>query len=411
MLSVHTCPLALLGGKYTGGMNVYVRDLSQELCRRGISVDVFTRAQDLCLPHDELGPGCRVTHVDAGPREPISTRETYQHLPEFVAAIQRQAEDEGRRYDVIHGHYWLSGLVGMELQALWGTPLIQMFHTLGELKNQVAQTNDERETPERIAAERHIMSVADRLVAASPTEKLQMADLYGADPCRIEVISPGVNLDLFYPRDSAQSKEQLGLCPDQHVVLFVGRIEPLKGIDTLLRAMAVASEQIPNWRDELCVAIIGGDASVSSQSLDAEMRRLQELRTELGMEDLVTFLGSREQHRLPDYYSASDVVVMPSHYESFGLVALEAMACATPVVASRVGGLAHTIRDGITGLHVPERDPDALAHEIIRLVRDQDLRERLGRQAHQVAQCYGWSTIADRIVDLYGDMARHDNPC
>jgi D-inositol-3-phosphate glycosyltransferase len=411
MLSVHTCPLAMLGGKYTGGMNVYVRDLSKELCRRGIAVDIYTRAQNLCSSHDDLGSGCRVIHVEAGPPEPLSTRDTHQYMPQFVSEVQRLVAAEEKRYDLVHAHYWLSGLVGMELRSAWGRPLVQMFHTLGELKNQVAQSDQERETPERIIAERRIMATAERLIAASPVGKLQMVNLYGADPCRIEVIPPGVDLELFYPRDSSQAKEQLGLCPNQHVVLFVGRIEPLKGIDTLLRAMAVATDEIPNWRDELCVAIIGGDASVSSQSLDLEMGRLQELRTELGIEDLVTFLGSREQHRLPDYYSAADVVVMPSHYESFGLVALEAMACATPVVASRVGGLAYTVRDGITGLHVPERDPDALAREIIRLVREPDLRERLGQQAYQVAQCYGWRSIADRLLDVYGEVARHDPPC
>jgi D-inositol-3-phosphate glycosyltransferase len=414
MLSVHTCPLAMLGGKDTGGMNVYVRDLSRELTRRGVAVDVFTRSQDPHVAHvcpNDLGPGSYVYHVQAGPESPYDKRLVYQYLPEFISEVQRIAAEQGRRYDVIHSHYWLSGLVAQELRASWGRPFVHMFHTLGHLKDMVAQRPEDHEPPVRMESEAAIMRAADRLVAASPLEKSQMATLYGADPCKVEVISPGVDLTLFYPRDSVKAKVRLGLCPDRHVVLFVGRIEPLKGIDTLLRAMALVTQQIPGWRDEVCVAIIGGDASVPTEALDAEMARLHRLRLDLGLEDLVTFLGARAQDSLPDYYSVADVVVMPSHYESFGMVALEAMACGTPVVASRVGGLAYTVLDGVTGLHVPERDPDALGLEIVRLIQNPTLRERLGRQAQQVAQCYGWPAITDRIVDLYSDMVRGRDPC
>jgi D-inositol-3-phosphate glycosyltransferase len=404
----------MLGGKDTGGMNVYVRDLSRELARRGILVDVFTRSQDHAVPHDccdALGTGANVFHVPTGPEEPYAKHLIVDHLPQFVDGVKERASDLGRRYDVIHGHYWLSGLAALELRAAWAVPCAHMFHTLGHLKNMVAQRPEEREPERRIDAESEIMSRVDRLVAASPLEKSQMASLYGADPCRAEVIPPGVDLELFTARDSETAKAHLGLCPEQHVVLFVGRIEPLKGIDTLLRAMAVATLQIPRWREELCVAIIGGDADMPPAQLDAEMARLHDLREQLGIEDLVTFLGARAQDDLPDYYSAADLVVMPSHYESFGLVALEAMACGTPVIASRVGGLTYTVLHGVTGLHVPERDPEALAQEIIRLIRNPALRDRMGRQARRVAQCYGWPTIADRIVDLYGDLARGYDPC
>jgi len=409
MLSVHTCPRAMLGGKDTGGMNVYVRELSRELARRGITVDVFTRLQNPDVPSvcmDDLGPGGNVFHVPAGPEEPYPKNLVYDHLPEFVEGVKRYAAESGRRYDVIHSHYWLSGLVAQELRAAWGTPFVHMFHTLGKLKDMVAQRPEERESERRITSEAEIMRSANRLVAASPLEKAQMASLYGADPCKVEVIPPGVDLELFYPRQSAEAKAHLGLCPEQHVVLFVGRIEALKGIDTLLRAMAVVTQQFPPWREELCVAIIGGDADVPPGALDAEMARLHRLRAELGIEDLVTFLGARAQDALPDYYSAADVVVMPSHYESFGMVALEAMACGTPVVASRVGGLTYTVLHGVTGLHVPERNPEALAQEIIRLIQDPELRERLGRQAQRVAQCYGWQSTGDRIVDLYSSLAK-----
>jgi len=413
MVSVHTCPLSMLGGKDTGGMNVYVRDLSRELARRGIIVDVFTRSQDHAVPHtccDALGTGGNVFHIPTGPEEPYNKNLIHAYLPEFVAEVQQVAAGLGRRYDIIHSHYWLSGLAAIGLRSSWDVPVAHMFHTLGHLKNRVALRPEERVSETRIDSEGLVMRSADRLVAASPLEKVQMATLYGADLCRAEVIPPGVDLELFYPREREEAKAHLGLCPEQHVVMFVGRIEPLKGVDTLLRAMASVTRQLPRWKDELCVAIIGGDADVPPEKLDAEMSRLQQLRTELGIEELVTFLGARTQEALPDYYSAADVVVMPSHYESFGMVALEAMACGTPVIASRVGGLAYTVLHGVTGLHVPERDPEALAQEIIRLVQDPALQERMGREAQRVAQCYGWPTIADRIVDLYSDLARRKDP-
>ena len=407
VLSVHTCPLATLGGKDTGGMNVYVRDLSRELARRGITVDVFTRSQNPDVPRvclNDLGPGGNVFHVPAGPEEPYDKNLVYDHLPQFVEGVKRHAAEMGRHYDVIHSHYWLSGLVAQELRAAWDVPFVHMFHTLGKLKNLVAQRPEERESERRIVAEGQIMRAADRLVAASPLEKAQMISLYGADPGKIEIIPCGVDLELFHPRPKEEAKAHLGLCPDNHVVLFVGRIEPLKGIDTLLRAMALVAQQYPRWREEVCLTIIGGDASVSPEALDAEMARLHRLRAELGIEELVTFLGARSQEALPDYYSAADVVVMPSHYESFGMVALEAMACGTPVIASRVGGLTYTVLHGVTGLHVPERDPETLALEIVRLLENPDLRERLGRQAQQVAQCYSWKNIGDRIVYLYSNL-------
>lgn len=406
MLSVHTCPLAMLGGKDTGGMNVYVRDLSRELCHRGITVDVFTRSQNLCAPHDELGPNCNVFHVPAGPEEPYDKNLVYDHLPQFVEGVKHCAAELGRRYDVIHSHYWLSGVVAQELRAAWDVPFVQMFHTLGKLKNLVAQRPEERESERRIAMEGELMHAADRLVAASPLEKAQMAWLYGANPCKIEVVPCGVDLELFHPRPQAEAKAHLGVPHEKHMILFVGRIEPLKGIDTLLRAMALVTQQYPHWREELCVCIIGGDASKPAEVLDEEMARLHRLRAELGIEELVTFLGARAQDTLPDYYSAADVVVIPSHYESFGMVALEAMACGTPVIASRVGGLTFTVLHGVTGLHVPERDPEALAQEIVRLLQDPELRKRLGQQAHQVAQCYSWKSIGDRIIDLYSNLAK-----
>jgi len=407
MLSVHTCPLAMLGGKETGGMNVYVRDLSRELGRRGFQVDVFTRSQNPTIPRvlDSLGQNCRVIHVPAGPEAPYDKNLVYDHLPEFVAGVKRFTEEQGIAYDLIHSHYWLSGWVARELRQSWSIPFVQMFHTLGQMKNSVAQRPEERETSRRIEVETEIMAWADRLVAATPLEKAQMVWLYGADPCKISVIPCGVDVSLFRPLSQAKAREQLGVCDRKHMILFVGRIEPLKGIDTLLRAMTSVIKDFPRWKDEICVCIVGGDASEKPEVINAEMERLRTLREELGLRDLVTFLGAQAQDTLPYYYSAADVVVVPSYYESFGMVALEAMACGTPVIASRVGGLSFTIQDGITGFHVPDRDPEALAGKISLLLKDHDLRSRLSTQAVQWVQRYSWSRVADQIVALYGWLA------
>jgi D-inositol-3-phosphate glycosyltransferase len=399
MLSVHTCPLATLGGKETGGMNVYVRDLSRELARRGIYVDVFTRSQNPHLPHvmHSLGETGRVIHIPTGPEEPYSKHKVFDHLPEFVDNVLAFAGREGITYDVIHSHYWLSGWAARELRAAWGAPIVQMFHTLGQVKNQIAAPS-EREPQRRIDVETEIVGFADHLVAATPAEEEQLVTWYGAEPSKITIIPPGVDLQMFHPHEPEDAKLRIGVKPCDHMILFVGRIEPLKGIDTLLRAMAILAYECPAWSKDLCLAIIGGDPN---RTENEEMERLKTVRAELGITDLVTFLGAHDQDRLHHYYSAAEMVIMPSHYESFGMVALEAMACGTPVIASEVGGLAHLVRDGRTGLHVPNGDPVALAKAIARLAQDSDLRERMARMAHLYAQQYSWECIADRVLVLY----------
>jgi D-inositol-3-phosphate glycosyltransferase len=404
MISTHTCPLATLGGKETGGMNVYVRDLSRELGRRGIAVDVFTRQQNPDLPRvsHRLGANCRVIHLPAGPLKPYDKNQVFRHLPEFVDGIVAFAEKDKLTYHLLHSHYWLSGWAALALRERWGTPVIQMFHTLGHMKNSVAQRATDMETDLRIQVETEVMDRADWLVAATPLERAQMTWLYGARPEKIRVIPAGVDLNLFEPIPQAEARARLGLPADQQMVLFVGRIEPLKGIDTLLRAMALLVGDFPDcWQERLSLAIIGGDPSARPDAASAEMARLKRLRTELGISELVCFLGAQDQDTLNVYYSAAEVVVMPSHYESFGMVALEAMACGTPVIASKVGGLAFIVQDGVTGFHVPERDPEALAAKIKAILCDPSLRGQLGRQAAQWAQRYSWPVVANQIVALY----------
>ncbi|MDY7077657.1 MAG: glycosyltransferase [Chloroflexota bacterium] len=424
MLSVHTCPLATLGGKETGGMNVYVRDLSRELARRGHHVDVYTRLQDPNVPciidgtrnrifseklgssHTKgLGRRVRVIHVPAGPKQPYSKHLVYDHLPEFVEGVLAQTKRDDVRYDVLHSHYWLSGVVAQELRQRWGTPIVHMSHTLAKMKNAVAQRLEEREPARRIAAEMEIVRLADTLIAATPFEEEQLVRLYGADPSRIHVISPGVDVERFHPIPAAHAKEQMGMCPECRIILFVGRIEPLKGIDNLLQAIAQIVESRPELCEGLCVPIVGGDPDRIRQ--DDEMVRLQELREELGIGDIVTFLGAKDQDTLQHYYSAAEMVVMPSDYESFGMVALEAMACGTPVVASDVGGLSFLVKDGRTGYRVPARDPNALAAKITRLLTNEGVRRRIGQRAACWAETYAWDHIADQIETLYQEMTNN----
>ena len=406
MLSVHTCPLAMLGGKSTGGMNVYVRELSRELGRRGFAVDVFTRCESTVHPQImPLGPNARVIHICAGPQEHQDKNQLYSYLPEFSANLLDFALSEGLQYDLIHSHYWLSGWVAQELQKAWHVPVIQMFHTLGEMKNLVARHDEQREHGRRIETEREIMRFTDRIIAATELDQEHMITLYGADPDKILVVPCGVDLTQFHPYDRNQARREIGLDPDIKTVLFVGRMEPLKGIDDLLQAIAHIIHDHDMPCNRLSLILIGGSAEDSPEAISSEMAKLIRMRDELGLHEMATFVGAQGQDVLPYYYSAADVVVMPSHYESFGLVALEAMACGTPVVASDVGGLSYTVEDGVTGFLVPQRNPLALADRICDILNDELFRDQLGRQALEVAQRYSWQQIADQIVDVYREVA------
>lgn len=411
MLSMHTCPLAMLGGKKTGGMNVYVRDLSRELGRMGIDVDVFTRSQDDCVPmvNHDLGARARVIHIPAGPQAPIPVAEVGHYLNEFAAGVVQFAEAQGLRYDLIHSHYWLSGLVAEKLEAYWGkTPIVHMFHTLGHMKNRIATDPSERAPQERIDGESHVLAVANRIVAATPAELAQLNWLYGVEVGKVVVIPPGVDLERFHPLDTSEAKRRVGIpCGDKNI-MFAGRIEPLKGIDTLIQAMALIRHRYPDVMENTCVAIIGGDPWADSP--DAEMARLQAMREELGINDLVLFLGAKDQDVLPNYYAAAEMVVMPSHYESFGMVALEAMAMGRPVIASEVGGLAFLVQDGVNGYHVPTRDPEALAERIYELLTNVDCREEMGRAARRHAERFDWRIIAGRILSVYRDLVASPLP-
>jgi D-inositol-3-phosphate glycosyltransferase len=398
MLSVHTCPLAALGGKETGGMNVYVREVARALGRLGFEIDVFTRSQDPAIPEVVgLGPGARVVHVPAGPARPIARAAVAEHLEAFADRVEAFRAREGARYDLVHSHYWLSGLAGLGLARRWDVPLVHMFHTLGAIKNAVARGSGDTEPAERLAAEVRIAAGADRLVASTLIERADLAWHLGADPRRVAIIPCGVDVELFRPRAPADARARLGL-DAEHVLLFVGRLTPIKGLETLLRALAVLrSDGLAAAR--LTLLVVGGTKGDS-----ADGARLHRLAQDLGLCPWVDFRGAQPQDALPDYYAAADLCLMPSRYESFGMVALEAMASGVPVIASRAGGLAVTVQDGVTGRLVPEGDVAALAEAVTGLLADEPGRRALGLRAVAWARRFAWPSIGRSVAELYGEL-------
>ena len=397
MLSVHGCPLDQLGSREVGGMQVYVRELSRELGRAGMHVDVYTRRTDPALPRVvPLGERARVIHLDAGPARRIDKNAVVQHLPAFIDNLERQNEREGIRHDVVHSHYWLSGWVGARLGELWRVPHVAMFHTLGRLKNRANATAQGRrgtlESGMRIEIERRVIRSADAVVAATEHERGALVEQYGARMAQVAVIPCGVDLAMFRPVDRAAARAELGV--EGEMLLFVGRIDPVKGLDTLLEAMPLLAD-----RPGLKLHVIGGAGSNGAP--DPDEQHLRALTRRLGVADRVAWLGPVEQARLPLYYSAADVCVVPSRYESFGLVALEALACGAAVVASRVGGLPTIIREGENGLLVPWRTPELFAERIEQVLDDRDLAANLRAAARPSVERFAWSAIGGRVLGLY----------
>jgi len=400
MLSVHTCPLAALGGKETGGMNVYVREVSRELGRMGVEVDVFTRSQNPAIPRVvALGERARVVHLPAGPETPLPRERIWDHLEELVDGIDAWRIAESVDYDLVHGHYWLSGVVGLDLRARWGTPVLQMFHTLGRLKNGVARAPSELEPDVRIEEELRVVAEADRVVAANDVERSHLLEHYAARRERIAVIPCGVDTELFAPGDRDAARAGLGL-DGRPTVLYVGRMAPIKGLDVLLDAAATLRDRVPDAR----LLLVGGDTDEPRSTHEGELRARCR---RLGLDGTVSFIGAQPQDVLRAYYVAADVTVLPSYYESFGMVALETMACGGAVVASRVGGLTTTIRDGVTGVLVPEGDAAALAARLADLLDDPDLRWRLGHEGVRWAARHRWPCVAEAVCREYASLVTH----
>ncbi len=403
MLSVHACPLAKLGGRDSGGMNVYVREVSRELASRGIEVDVFTRWREPGDPRiQELAPNARVIHVESGPIRYIPKSEVFARIDDFTGQLVQQIKGEGRDYDLIHSHYWLSAIVARQLAARWDLPTVHMAHTLGLVKREVMDEDGDGESDARIDIEKRAVRESDALVAASEIEASELTQLYRADPSKVSVIPCGVDTDLFRPVRQVDAREALGREQCERLVLFVGRIEQIKGIDVLLKALGLLFFRRPDLRSEICLVVVGGALDPEDDASEAdkviELRRLVHAHR---MEDNVDFIGSADQRRLALWYSAADVCAVPSLTESFGLVALEAMACGTPVVATRVGGLQTVVENGESGLLVPAGDYQALAEAIAEVLSDHRLRIHLAHGARDRAEVFTWRVVGDGIEALY----------
>ena len=403
MLSVHACPLAKLGGRDSGGMNVYVREVARNLGARGIEVDVFTRWREKDDPRlQALGPNGRVIHIASGPLGYWPKMAVYEHLDEFTEKLIEEVEREGRSYDIIHAHYWLSAKVARTLEKRWKIPVVQMFHTLGLVKREVLDEDIDGESDIRVDIEREAVRKSAAIVAASDIELDELRRLYRADPSCVAVIPCGVDPVVFHPVRQADARAKLGRDQCERLILFVGRIEQIKGIDVLLRALALLFFRRPDLRSEICLLVVGGALDPGDDSPETEkILELRRLVHEHRMEDNVAFVGSRDQEDLALYYAAADLCAVPSLTESFGLVALEAMACGTPVVGTRVGGLQTVIEDGRSGLLVPAGDYQALAEAMTQVLTDSRLRLHLAHGARERAEEFTWQRVGDRIVDLY----------
>lgn len=409
LLAIHTSPLARLGGKEAGGMNVYVRELAAQLGSRGIPLDIFTRYQDASQPpYIDLHPSVRLCHIAAGPRAPYDKNRILDHLPAIVQQISEQQHNNPQPYTIIHSHYWVSGVVALALREQWRVPVIQMFHTLGALKNQIARSAEETETLRRIEIERTLLQQVDAIIAATPLDRDQMYS-YTPHTAPIHIIPPGVNLAHFRPQPRPTARQQIGLPPEPRILLCVGRMEPLKGMDNLIRALALLHTQHPHWREHLRVVLVGGGDEQHPTDWNAEQHRLDALRHRLGVAHAVTFAGAQPHALLPAWYAAADVLVVPSHYESFGMVVLEGMACGVPVVASDVGGMRFTIEPEQSGLRVPPDDSPALATSLHRLLTDSDLYARLRQGGIARAAHYGWQQITDQIIELSHRLTYNDS--
>lgn len=393
-ITLHACPLAAPGQGKSGGMNVYVRQLAGALSDMGMKIDIFTREHlDVVNRVETIGPNVRVIHLKAG--EPDAhLGDLYALLPDFLEQLNDFREEEGLEYDVVHSHYWLSAWVGRELSQAINVPHVVTFHTLSLIKMQ--SRAGEIEQTERPFVEAEVMATADRIIAFSPHERDSMARLYGADACKVSLVPCGVDLEVFRPLDQKSVRSRLGLNGEK-ILLYVGRVEPIKGLDLLVETAAQMDST-----EGVRMMVVGADVNG-----DREMHRVKQLAKERDLEDKIDFVGQVDHDDLPLYYNAADVCVVPSYYESFGLVALESMACGTPVVATRVGGLSTIIHHGRTGYLKSWRCPEAFANSVEMIISSDGLQQSMGEAARKRAEGMGWDNVASLMWDEYSVLTEH----
>ena len=402
VFSLHACPLASQEGKETGGLNVYVLETAKELAKLGYRIDMFTRSQDARQPHVvNVSPNVRVIHLVAGPEKPIPKREHLPLIDTFVKAFFDFTKKENLSYDLLHCHYYFSGLSGLKVRKKLKIPLIMTFHTLALMKNLVGRTSDEKEEDSRIEAELNLVQEADCLIATSDSDQAYLKYLYNTPKEKITVATPGVDTKLFSEIPQRQAKKEIGADLKHKIILGVGRIEPLKGFDSLLFALKILLVRNPRLKNQLCLWIVGGDTSEPPSLWSKELKHLETLRRQLGITTSVKFVGREPQKRLPYYYSAASLVVMPSHYESFGIVALEAMACGRPVIASNVTGVSSLIGTKRGKLITSVNNPLLLADQIEDLITNGNKFTQVKEKLKKEAEKYTWTKTARKMHQVY----------
>ncbi len=399
VLTVHSSPLAPPGVGDSGGMNVHVRALASELARAGVESDIYTRAVSAHDPPAvQIEPGVRVLHLPAGPLEPVPKQFLPRYLCAFLCSLLR-AEERYGPYDVLHSHYWVSGWVARLARERWNSPVVHSFHTLGKVKNSSLAAGEEPEPPTRLAGEERVVATADCVLAATSSEARQLTELYGAPPSKVRIVPHGVDRSRFHPGNQAAARAALGVSR-RHVLAFVGRLQPLKAPDVAVRALALLRQRRPELDVELVV--VGGPSGNGTE----EPQRSAALARQVGVADRVRFLPAQPHDRLATVYQAADLLLVPSRSESFGLVALEAQACGTPVVAARVSGLSHAVGDGTTGLLLPDHEPEHWAAAVAELLSSPRRLAAMSLAAARFAGAHGWDVTAARLLDVYGELVQ-----
>ncbi len=399
VISYHTCPLSDEEGKEVGGMNVYVLELAKALAKKGYVLDLYTRSQDDSRPKIvDVAKNLRVIHIPAGEEIPLPKKELGNYIQEFLLNFYAFVESEELKYDVVSCHYYLSGLIGMDIKKNLGIPMTITFHTLALMKNLVARSADEKEDIERVEAELLLVKKADKVIATSEHDSEYLATLYDCPERKIEVLTPGVNLQHFRPKDKLQAKRTIGADLDHEIILFVGRIEPLKGIDTIIYALKILRQKNPDL--QVCLWVVGGNTSEEVAKWSDELRKLEKIRQILNIPTAVKFVGRKHQDELPNYYNASKIVAMPSHYESFGITALEAMACGIPVITTDATGVSDLFDKKHSALITSANNPLLLAEKMQNLLIDQDAYAKASELVYSKVQDLSWEATAAKFKSI-----------
>lgn len=399
VISYHTCPLSDIEGEETGGMNVYVLELCKQLATKGYAIDIYTRSQDKNSQKIvNVSDNLRVIHIVSGKEESVKKKKLARHIPEFLKNLYDFVNKSKVTYDLVYSHYYLSGIIGLQIKKKYNIPLFVTFHTLALMKNLVARDESEKEDIKRIEFELLLTKKADKIIATSDSDAQYLTALYSCPKEKISIVTPGIDLKVFSPKDKKISKKIIGADENHKLILYVGRIQPLKGIDVLLYAMKILLENNPRMR--VCLWILGGDVKGKTEEWSTELKRLEQLRKLLNISTAVTFVGRKHRSELPNYYNASEIIILPSHYESFGIVALEAMASGVPVIATDTTGVAGIFDKKHSSLITSANNPLLLAKKIKHLLINKNQYDKLSREVLVNVSDLTWENIAERFIKI-----------